>query len=242
MLDLVIDLYKQAPEIFLRCPEAHATYAEILNVISAFASGTATTPAEIVREDAYASYAHSALLSGQIAVQEVYQAASSRDVAFLALKAIDTASSKPEAAVDMLEAIPVVFQAIMSPELGGELCKVYLGVGANAEAPEPRIVALENLADTIDDLLEQKRLDLIPSDASLTALWNETLAKSLNPGLSNAVIRLSGSIMATSTLRQAANSQGHALDTLQNWTAMISAAGHEDQVCVSDLIHTVHHS
>ncbi|KAF3354653.1 GTP-binding protein rhoA [Verticillium dahliae VDG1] len=229
LLDLVIDLYKQAPEIFLRCPEAHATYAEILNVISAFASGTATTPAEIVREDAYASYAHSALLSGQIAVQEVYQAASSRDVAFLALKAIDTASSKPEAAVDMLEAIPVVFQAIMSPELGGELCKVYLGVGANAEAPEPRIVALENLADTIDDLLGQKRLDLIPSDASLTALWNETLAKSLNPGLSNAVIRLSGSIMATSTLRQAANSQGHALDTLQNWTAMISAAGHEDQ-------------
>ncbi|CRK30383.1 hypothetical protein BN1708_000914 [Verticillium longisporum] len=229
LLDLVIDLYKQAPEIFLRCPEAHATYAEILNIISAFASGTATTPAEIVGEDAFASYAHSALLSGQIAVQEVYQAASSRDVAFLALKAIATASSKPEAAVDMLEAIPVVFQAIMSPELGGELCNVYLGVGANAEAPEPRIVALENLADTIDDLLEQKRLDLIPSDASLTALWNETLAKSLNPGLSNAVIRLSGSIMATSTLRQAANSQGHAFDTLQNWTAMISAAGHEDQ-------------
>ncbi|EEY20614.1 conserved hypothetical protein [Verticillium alfalfae VaMs.102] len=230
LLDLVLDLYKEAPEIFLRCPEAHATYAEILNVISAFASGTATTPAEVAAEGAFASYAHSALLSGQIAVQDVYQAASSRDVAFLTLKAIDTASSKPEAAVDMLEAIPVVFQAITSPELGGELCNVYLGVGAQAEAPEPRIVALENLADTIDDLLEQKRLDLIPSDASLTALWNETLAKSMNPGLSNAVIRLSGSIVATSALRQAADAQGHALDTLQNWTAMISAAGHEDQL------------
>ncbi|KAM0284815.1 hypothetical protein ACHAQH_001735 [Verticillium albo-atrum] len=229
LLDLVVDLHKQNHGLLLRCPEAHATYAEILNVISASLPSTAATPVEITAEEPFQGYAKSALLNGQIAVQEVYQAASSRNVAFLAQKAIETASTKPEAAVDMLEAVPAVFQAIITPELAGELCNAYLGVCTQAEAPEPRIVAMENLADTIDSLLEEKHLELIPSDTSLMTLWTGTLTKSLNPGLSNAVIRLSGSIMATATLRQGANPDDFARANLQNWTAMMAAAGHEDQ-------------
>ncbi|KAI5928616.1 putative death-receptor fusion protein-domain-containing protein [Camillea tinctor] len=109
---------------------------------------------------------------------------------------------------------------------------MYLQVCFETEAPEPRTLALENLASLMDHILRAglgKTAYDLPSDEQLSKLWADLHEKPMNPSLGDAIVRVSGPIMATVISR----TDGHITDSrarwLHNWGAMISEAGMADR-------------
>lgn len=239
-MDLILALYNDAADVVNQCSEVQAAYVEILNIVTGFqiqsqkpsTSGIFKTEPnhegslEVNSSDA----SQRALLDTQLAIQQVHYAYESANMSHLTSTAVDTALAKPEAAVDMLETIPTVFGRRRSPAVSASLCSLYVAVCNSCPAAEPRTVVIENLADEMDYLLSEGRVGSIPSDLELTTLWMDSLGKSMNPALSNAIIRLSGPIMATMLYRQAAGSSTQNLEDLQKWSAMMADAIHEDRV------------
>ncbi|KAL2752691.1 hypothetical protein ACRALDRAFT_1077852 [Sodiomyces alcalophilus JCM 7366] len=236
LLDLLVELYDDNPGLFLRCPDIHAAYAEILNLVSGAkddtqvsAIDTDNSERETEVESPAKNPARGALLDNQLAVQKVYQSRDTGNIEQLTLEALATASSSPEATVSMLEAIPTVYDGEVDPKVAARLCHLLVAVCHGTHSPEPRAVAIENLADMMDTLAQRGQLHSIPSASDLEKLWTGSLERPMNPSLSNAIIRLSGCIMATTVSRQNPSGEGCTSLDLTNWSAMIADAGHEDQ-------------
>lgn len=192
---------------------------------------TAATAEDALLQPAQ-SFATNALLDGQLAIQQVHYAYERSNLDFLATKAVETALAKPEAAVEMLEAIPRVFaRETSSLETNAvKLSELYVAVCNDTVAAEPRAVAMQNLADLIDHLLSAQRLDAVPSDDVLKGLWKASLAKVMNPTLHHAIIRVSGCILATSLVRHGDQSTSKAVGEIAPWGTIIADAGTDDKV------------
>ncbi|KAI1335479.1 hypothetical protein F5Y15DRAFT_397463 [Xylariaceae sp. FL0016] len=112
------------------------------------------------------------------------------------------------------------------------LASLYLAVEFGTEAPEPRTLALENLAELMDEILRARLyngLDAMPSDETLSRLWADLYDKPINPSLSDAIIRVSGPIIATAILRVEKETNEDLSSRVTGWGAMISDAGVSDR-------------
>lgn len=87
------------------------------------------------------------------------------------------------------------------------------------------MLALRNLTEVLDSAGADAD-DALPSLSSLSLLWNSFPASALlSPALANAVIRVSGCVMAVLYRRGDVSDAG-----LQNWGHMMAAAGLDDKV------------
>lgn len=103
------------------------------------------------------------------------------------------------------------------------LCNVYIDVSLKITATDAQTVSVNNLAIIIDSLLQSGKHDSIPA-GRLLDLWQGIPANAMSPGLSNAITRASGGIIAT--IRQA---NGAKTVNLPSWGMMIAEAGLEDK-------------
>ncbi|KAL3964384.1 hypothetical protein ACCO45_001388 [Purpureocillium lilacinum] len=88
---------------------------------------------------------------------------------------------------------------------------------------EAQVVAVQNLADIVDELLRRDEAQGL-STGRLVELWSTLSSRSLNPALANAVIRASGSIVAALGRRQDASKI-----SVHDWGLMMADAGLDDK-------------
>ncbi|KAI0840628.1 hypothetical protein F5Y06DRAFT_308806 [Hypoxylon sp. FL0890] len=119
-----------------------------------------------------------------------------------------------------------------SNEARANLVDTYIQVCMETDAPEPRTIALENLAALMDKMLYdatgegRKRL---PANETITQLWADLHAKPMNPSLSDAIIRVSGPLLALMISRSEGAAPNDLESWLRSWGAMMSDAGMADR-------------
>ncbi|KAI0402725.1 putative death-receptor fusion protein-domain-containing protein [Xylaria palmicola] len=113
------------------------------------------------------------------------------------------------------------------------LVTTYINVCFATEAPEPRTAALEGLASLIDIILssasEDGTLHAAPTEENMIDLWLNLHQKPLNASLSDAIIRVSGPLIAVSLVRAQGQVDGSLARRLGSWGTMMSDAGTADR-------------
>ncbi|KAI1393468.1 putative death-receptor fusion protein-domain-containing protein [Hypoxylon trugodes] len=115
-----------------------------------------------------------------------------------------------------------------SYEARRNLINAYVQVCFETDTPEPRAIALENIATLIDKALLDKSdegLSCLPEYEILVRLWADLHAKTMNPSLSDAIIRVSGPLLAIIILRSDGKAQDEQESWVRSWGAMMSDAG-----------------
>ncbi|KAJ2988032.1 hypothetical protein NUW58_g4189 [Xylaria curta] len=225
------------------CTEAQAVYIEVLNCL---ANMVQVQPSRLL---------------GDSALFRTQQCLDQKPVALLNLRTGETIMQQAlrsiEEGSDMLDRelknalmtdINVacrMLEAISSSGLSqtGEfrphLAMTYARACFSTEAPEPRTVALEGLASLIDALLssslEESMLSAIPPEEVMLALWSDLQQKPINSSLSDAIIRVSGPLMAVSLIRARGQVDGGLARRLRGWGSMMSDAGLADRASLTEL-------
>lgn len=138
----------------------------------------------------------SALLKIQRAIHDVYVLSTLDEPVSQLQSLLQSQQVGLDGLVAALEIIPKVWDpSLCSQDTLASLSNLYVNVCLQTDYSKAQVLAVENLADTIDKLLQQKAIDKIPRDA-LVKLWLDLPARPMNPALSNAVIRASGSVIA----------------------------------------------
>ncbi|KAF9875574.1 hypothetical protein CkaCkLH20_06955 [Colletotrichum karsti] len=206
------DLEANAPSSFADAPDVRAAYLEVQNLISLF---TLSAPSSI--PSSISNPPQSALLRTQLAINAVHTnptASSLRDTL------LSTSTTSVEATITILETLSSVRHPRLSPEDAASYAALYTDLSLSTSHPDARAAALSNLSETLDLVLSANLTSLLPASETLVTLWQDANAKSLNPNLSNAVIRVSGPLMATLVRRDDAQPCA-----LRGWGAMMSSAG-----------------
>ncbi|RYP64049.1 hypothetical protein DL770_009258 [Monosporascus sp. CRB-9-2] len=120
---------------------------------------------------------------------------------------------------------------------GCALVRAYMGFCSATEAPEPRTLALGCLAVLLDAFLarrgREEALQGLPAQETFHEFWTGLHRKPLNPSLSDAIVRLSGPLLAVFVSRAGAAPDEGLLRWLRSWGAMVSDAGRDDKVSES---------
>ncbi|GJC95633.1 heat repeat protein [Colletotrichum higginsianum] len=221
------------PESFGNCPDIRAAYLEVQNLISLFAlshpSSSPTTTSEST-----ARPPQSALLRTQLAVAAVHAtqtattSTSASAAASLREILLSTSTTSVEATITTLETLAAIHHPRLTPEAAASYATLYTDVALSTTHPDSRAAALDNLAEVLDLVLsssntEQSLAHLLPSPEKLTELWQDLTSKTMNPNLSNAVVRVSGPIMAT-LVSSSSPSSSAPTESLAGWGRMMSSA------------------
>ncbi|TQN64945.1 hypothetical protein CSHISOI_10481, partial [Colletotrichum shisoi] len=217
------------PESFENCPDIRAAYLEVQNLISLFAlshpSSSPTTTSEST-----ARPPQSALLRTQLAIAAVHAtqtatiSASASASASLREILLSTSTTSVEATITTLETLAAIHHPRLTPEAAASYATLYTDLALSTTHPDSRAAALDNLAEVLDLVLSSSNAEqsLLPSPEKLTELWQDLTSKTMNPNLSNAVVRVSGPIMAT--LVSSSPSSSAPAESLAGWGQMMSSA------------------
>ncbi|KAK3682638.1 putative death-receptor fusion protein-domain-containing protein [Podospora appendiculata] len=217
---------------FRTCPLLQAAYLEIFNLFSSHGSHGLLTKAAlsslmpsdipVAITDSFASA--SALLSLQRATNLVYETALAGDTHGLRSWLLSATRNDTDTACRMLESIPVAWGSSQSGKLRLELCTLYAQVCSLPTAPEVRAQALLNLGDLLESLLGgDQQPGQLPSVKELDQLWSHLQEGEINPTLSCAIIRTSGSLMAVlACLRSQGADIPNVDQRLRSWGAMVA--------------------
>ncbi|KAF6824645.1 HEAT repeat protein [Colletotrichum plurivorum] len=214
LIEILGALSTDAPASFKDSPDARAAYLEVQNLISLFNLSPPKFTLASVSEQP-----QGALLRTQLAVNVVHAHPTASSLREALLSAT---SASVEDTITTLETLASVRHPRLTPEDAASYSHLYVDLAQAALHPDSRAAALNNLAEALDLALSAPVADLLPSSEALTSLWHDAASKTLNPNLSNAVIRASGPLMATLATRSAADAE-----TLRGWGAMMSSAGHD---------------
>ncbi|KAI0603419.1 putative death-receptor fusion protein-domain-containing protein [Biscogniauxia sp. FL1348] len=183
------------------------------------------------RENARAPLALLKTRMSEAKVQQLFSRLNTDMKNFLGLKLQAVLECDINIACSILEAMSGNDTAL-DQETGLKFVDIYLQVCLETEAPEPRTLALENLASLMDKILRGGPVEMscnLPSDERLSEFWADLHKKSMNPSLGDAIVRVSGPVVATVISRAG----GHITDShvrwLHNWGAMMSEAGTADR-------------
>lgn len=214
--------------LFLDCPDITATYLEVLNAIW-LSESTSNNPSFSI-DISMPRNAGSALLKIQKAIYDVHRLSTHDDAVSKLKSLLQSREIGLDGLVAALETLPKVWRpSSCSQETLAALCSLYVDVCQETNYSEAQVLSVENLADVLDKLLEQKSFDLIPKDA-LVSLWMSLPSRPMNPALSNAVIRASGPITAAlSDPKQPTSVNIHA------WGLIMADAALDDKVNSSPL-------
>ncbi|WYZ40214.1 hypothetical protein EsH8_IV_000555 [Colletotrichum jinshuiense] len=229
LVEILGSLEAGAPASFKDCPDIRAALLEVQNLISLFAlshpsSQTAPQPST----PSISQNPQSALLRTQLAVAAVHTTPTTSPSS-LRETLLATSSISVEATITTLETLASTHHPLLAPEAAASYSALYAELALSISHPDPRAAALDNLAETLDLVLaspDEAHLDLLPPSETLTRLWHSLATKTVNPNLSNAVIRASGPILATLARRPSSPSTP---ESLRGWGAMMSSAGHSSR-------------
>lgn len=232
-----------------KCPETDAVYTELVNFKTRLAptglaleTGLLDEPempinpwAMDMASQPERSIAPSALLLmklGDAAVHHAFRQINT--IAYNTLEEVLITAVKDDinVACSMLEGMSSVVP-LQSKEVQIRCVRAYVRICLETDAPEPRTIALENLATIMDGMLcgeSGERLEHLPTNEAITQLWVDLRSKPMNPSLSDAIIRVSGPLLATILSRSQGAMQDGVEQWLRHWGVMISDAGMADRV------------
>ncbi|TDZ18524.1 Uncharacterized protein Cob_v008660 [Colletotrichum orbiculare MAFF 240422] len=197
------DLESNSAASFKDCPDVRAAHLDVQNLISHFTLSSPTISSSISLAP------QSALLRTQLAVNIVHTTPNPSDLLPI------LSSSSPESTTTTLETLATVRHPHLTPESAAPYAHLYTSLALATASPDPRAASLQNLA-TVLDLALTRPSPSLPSPATLDQLWTSLTTSSLNPNLSNAIIRSSGSILAALPSPSAS--------ALSGWGALLSSA------------------
>ncbi|GJC86686.1 uncharacterized protein ColLi_09524 [Colletotrichum liriopes] len=171
----------------------------------------------------------SALLRTQLAIAAVHATqptAGSSASPSLREILLSTSTTSVEATITTLDTLAAVHHPRLTPEAAASYAALYTDLALSTAHPDPRAAALNNLAEVLDLVLSsadgtQPPGDLPPSE-KLAGLWRDLVSKTMNPNLSNAVVRASGPVMAA--LVSSSSSSSASAQSLRGWGRMMSSA------------------
>ncbi|KAI0145897.1 hypothetical protein F4776DRAFT_382398 [Hypoxylon sp. NC0597] len=134
-------------------------------------------------------------------------------------------------ACSMLESLSGV-NTPKSGEARATLADSYMQVCLETDAPEPRTIALENIAALMDTMLwdaSGEGRKYLPATETITQLWADLHRKPMNPSLSDAIIRASGPLLAIMVSRSERTAPNDLELWLRSWGTMMSDAGMADR-------------
>ncbi|KAF7547387.1 hypothetical protein G7Z17_g7765 [Cylindrodendrum hubeiense] len=205
-----------------RLQEIAAAYLEVVNMVRALPMSDAAGRVQF--KFPTFGMSESALLKTQRAIHEVYSASESENPVESLRNLLLGKHMGVNSLVAGLEMIPKLWDVSKFSDIDlSNFCDLYLDVCLAIRPAEPRVVALENLTDLLYHSLKTNNAAAL-STSSLSLVWSSLHSGMLNPGLSNAIIRISGCIMAILRQRQGISATG-----LQNWGHMMSDAGLDDK-------------
>ncbi|KAK5990266.1 tRNA (32-2'-O)-methyltransferase regulator TRM732-like protein [Cladobotryum mycophilum] len=207
---------------YFNCPDVIAAYLEVINTIWMFqkSSSQPLQPPKVSIPiiSGSALFRSQSLLSGIIFASQEDDAVN-RVRTLLLEKHIGA-----DTLVTALEAMPAIWPlASTSSDVLLDLCTLYVDICFKTKFMEPQAVAINNLAELVDRLIQKDNVGGLLA-SSLVDLWTLIPLRSLNPSLSNAIIRASGGTWAVRM-----RAQGIPESTLQNWGLMMSDAGLDDK-------------
>ncbi|KAI1085719.1 putative death-receptor fusion protein-domain-containing protein [Whalleya microplaca] len=248
-LHALYDLLKVLPtsnSCFDTCSEVRAVYIEIVNFLARL-NPLETTPGIANTDDIPFlllswtltlptkhdhALSSSALLDSRLGETAVLQAL--REESGGELTEIISAALEDDinVACAMLETISKSHTS-QSDDVSSNIINAYTEVCFQTDAPEPRTIALESLADLIDGILRgnsEQGIKNLPTDETISKLWTDLQRKPMNPSLSDAIIRVSGPLLATTLRRSSEQPLPQDLaQWLRSWGALMSDAGMADR-------------
>ncbi|KAF3063498.1 tRNA (cytidine(32)-2'-O)-methyltransferase non-catalytic subunit TRM732 [Daldinia childiae] len=229
------------------CSETRAVYIEVVNFITRLKRIGNVPEAGLVVEsrDILPSWAFelnnqpgiktipSALLDirlGQAALLQALGQSSKKVDNTLRQLLVAALKGDVNVACSMLESMSSIGSS-ESIETRGNLIDTYIQVCFETDAPEPRMMALENIAVLMDSVLcdALEGLKHLPDNEIIAKLWADLYGKSMNPSLSDAIVRVSGPLLAIIVLRSEEIANIDLEPWLRTWGAMISDAGMADR-------------
>ncbi|RYP58547.1 hypothetical protein DL769_008921 [Monosporascus sp. CRB-8-3] len=234
------------------CLEARAVYIEIASFVAeldprqhALGDNTATSRPAIPSSDQTSSEEHptyaaisfghdpsSALLNSSLAVAATKELLRSSRIEELGHNLQSALKDDVNIACAMLETLAEAAPP-RDEAAGCALVRAYMEVCGATAAPEPRMLALGCLAALLDAFLARRgredALQGLPARETLHEFWTGLHRKPLNPGLSDAIVRLSGPLLAVFVSRAGAAPDEGLLRWLRSWGAMVGDAGRDDR-------------
>ncbi|KAI0166428.1 hypothetical protein GGR57DRAFT_496690 [Xylariaceae sp. FL1272] len=229
------------------CTEAQAVYFDILNFVANLSSRESTDEGLLLSQSlfatSYQTFAESqeqnqapiALLkirNGETVVQQSLKRTGDVGIGSLVSELLPALATDINVACAMLETI----SEYGIPSTHGmriSLAKTYFRVLRATTAPEALTLALENLASLLDVTLssmgENDKLDALVSEEALVNLWADLQVNAMNPSLSDAIVRVSGPLVAAALLQNQGHVDERMGQRLRGWGAMMSDAGLGDR-------------
>ncbi|GAW11119.1 hypothetical protein ANO14919_004590 [Xylariales sp. No.14919] len=235
--EMLCDL-SNSSEYLQICTEAQAVYTDILNFM---AKAVQTQRQQLLQKSGItgaqqrSSQKSLALLNiriGETVVQQALGGTSNEGSDMLDRELNAALATDINVAYGMLEAL----SNSRSPQTEvaqSRLAITYSRVCFATKAPEPRTAALEGLSSLIDASLASKSkgstFSAVLSEETMHALWLDLHHKPINSSLSDAIIRVSGPLVAISFVRAGGQVDESLAQRLTSWAAMISDAGMADR-------------
>ncbi|KAJ0314936.1 hypothetical protein COL5a_012176 [Colletotrichum fioriniae] len=242
VVSILSGLQASASDSFASCPDIRAAYLEVQNLISLFTLSyplPSTSTSQNAASYTISQSSQSALLRTQLAIAAVHATqTSSSPSASLRETLLSTSTTSVETTITTLETLASVHHPRLSLAEAASYATLYTDVARSATHPDSCAAALVNLAEVLDlvlaetaarnaDASSQQLSNLLPTPETLTQLWQDLLARTINPNLSNAITRASGPIMA-SLVSQFPVSQSTA-QSLRGWGNLMSSALHDSR-------------
>ncbi|PHH63239.1 hypothetical protein CDD81_6191 [Ophiocordyceps australis] len=197
-----------------------AAYLQVVNTVWALQTAT-RQPRSPFRVAALvkSSATGSALFRRQQAIYKVHVACQEHDEPMKQLRGLLLdAEASTHGLVAALETLP----QLLAPS--SLVCELYIDVCKSSVTTEARVKALDNLAPVLQALLAADKVDNGLVDA-LAGLWTFLRSGPLSPTLANAVVAISGRIVAA----MSNNGVKRHLVDVESWGRMMSEAGADDK-------------
>ncbi|KAG6004881.1 hypothetical protein E4U21_000657 [Claviceps maximensis] len=185
-------------DTFSHCPDIIATYLEVINVTWAIQT-TNKLPLSSFPISA-PKHMGSALFKIQKAIHDVYVLSQASDpVVQLRSLLLNNQDIGLDGLVAALETASTIYnpKTCVSDDRLPSLCMLYIDTCLDTDYSAAQMLAIENLTDAMDELLDRKIIDNDKVlQQALIRLWTRLPSRTMNPALSHAVIRVSGCIAA----------------------------------------------
>lgn len=166
-----------------------------------------------------------ALLRAEHIVNQVYLTSQSTNPVANLRELLLTHSLGANTLLKALETIPQVWSETRTPdEVLSELCGLYIDISLAAKSPEVQAAAINSQSNIIDKLCTTHKFNLLPVQKLLDQ-WERLPLQSMNPELSNAIIRASGSVVAAVGLLDETR-----VISIRSWSMLLADASLADNV------------
>lgn len=198
------------------CPDIVAAYLEAINLL-----WTLQRKHSLPQQPAPVTILpgpESALFRSQHILHQLLAASREGDLISNLSAALVTSRIGSNTLLTALEAMPELYPASAQPiSFLPALCGLYVDVSLVAGPAEVKAAAVENLNLVTAQLLSTGNASLLPID-KLLQQWHALPSHAMNPELSNAIIRASGAVVASTS----------SVVNLSSWAAMLADASAAD--------------